>query len=168
MENRELEIKVKKFNQQFRELEKQLQKSEDDLKAVQNSGQVVGEVLKRLDDDHYIVKISSGPRYVVGCRSKVDKTKLVPGARTAHDITTLTIMRVLPREVDPMIFNMLNEYPGMIRYSDIGGLNDQIRELREVIELPLSNPELFTRVGIKPPKGTLITYLCSIYSYHVL
>jgi hypothetical protein len=34
------------------------------------------------------------------------------------------------------------------------GLNDQIRELREVIELPLTNPELFTRVGIKPPKGT--------------
>lgn len=33
------------------------------------------------------------------------------------------------------------------------GLNDQIRELREVIELPLTNPELFTRVGIKPPKG---------------
>lgn len=36
------------------------------------------------------------------------------------------------------------------------GLNDQIRELREVIELPLTNPELFTRVGIKPPKGVLL------------
>ena len=36
------------------------------------------------------------------------------------------------------------------------GLNDQIRELREVIELPLTNPELFTRVGIKAPKGVLL------------
>jgi 26S proteasome regulatory subunit T4 len=35
-------------------------------------------------------------------------------------------------------------------------LNEQIRELREVIELPLKNPELFLRVGIKPPKGVLL------------
>jgi len=38
-------------------------------------------------------------------------------------------------------------------FAGIGGLGDQIRELREVIELPLMNPELFQRVGIKPPKG---------------
>ena len=45
-----------------------------------------------------IVKASSGPRYVVGCRSKVDKSKLVSGTRVALDMTTLTIMRFLPRE----------------------------------------------------------------------
>ena len=42
------------------------------------------------------------------------------------------------------------------RYGEIGGLGNQIRELREVIELPLKNPELFLRVGIKPPKGCLL------------
>ena len=36
------------------------------------------------------------------------------------------------------------------------GLNEQIKELREVIELPLINPELFVRVGIKAPKGVLL------------
>ena len=46
-----------------------------------------------------IVKASSGPRYVVGCRNKVDKEKLVAGTRVALDMTTLTIMRYLPREV---------------------------------------------------------------------
>lgn len=50
------------------------------------------------------------------------------------------------------MFHMLNEDPGGISFSEIGGLGDQIRELREVIELPLTNPELFIRVGIKPPK----------------
>jgi ATP-dependent 26S proteasome regulatory subunit len=65
-------------------------------------------------------------------------------------------MRILPREVDPMVFKMATENPGKISYSDIGGLNEQIRELREVIELPLTNPELFGRVGIKPPKGVLL------------
>lgn len=47
-----------------------------------------------------IVKASSGPRYVVGCRNKVDKAKLIAGTRVALDMTTLTIMRALPREVN--------------------------------------------------------------------
>uniref|UniRef100_A0A453NKI9 AAA+ ATPase domain-containing protein n=1 Tax=Aegilops tauschii subsp. strangulata TaxID=200361 RepID=A0A453NKI9_AEGTS len=103
-----------------------------------------------------IVKASSGPRYVVGCRSKVDKEKLTSGTRVVLDMTTLTIMRTLPREVDPVVYNMLHEDPGNVSYSAVGGLSDQIRELRESIELPLMNPELFLRVGIKPPKGVLL------------
>lgn len=71
-------------------------------------------------------------------------------------MTTLTIMRMLPREVDPLVYNMSLEDPGSVNFAGIGGLNDQIRELREVIELPLKNPELFQRVGIKPPKGVLL------------
>ncbi|MCI01161.1 26S protease regulatory subunit S10B-B-like protein [Trifolium medium] len=51
---------------------------------------------------------------------------------------------------------MLHEDPGNVSYSAVGGLSDQIRELRESIELPLMNPELFLRVGIKPPKGVLL------------
>ena len=55
-----------------------------------------------------------------------------------------------------MVYNMLQEDPGKIDYSMIGGLSEQIREIRESIELPLMNPELFLRVGIKPPKGVLL------------
>lgn len=51
-------------------------------------------------------------------------------------------------EVDPLVYNMSHEDPGNIAYNEIGGLSEQIRELREVIELPLRNPELFQRVGI--------------------
>lgn len=65
-------------------------------------------------------------------------------------------MRMLPREVDPLVYNMSLEDPGQVSFAGIGGLNEQIRELREVIELPLKNPELFLRVGIKPPKGVLL------------
>lgn len=89
-------------------------------------------------------------------------------------MTTLTIMRcvrcllpslaavaeyvhsILPREVDPLVYNMSMEDPGNVSFAGIGGLSDQVRELREVIELPLNNPELFLRVGIKPPKGVLL------------
>ena len=71
-------------------------------------------------------------------------------------MTTLTIMQALPREVDPTVFGMIDDEKSDIQWGDIGGLNDQIREIREVIELPLTNPELFVRVGIKAPKGKLL------------
>lgn len=79
-----------------------------------------------------IVKASNGPRYVVGCRTKVNKAALKPGTRVALDMTTLTIMRALPREVDPLVYNMLKEDPGNVAYAQIGGLGEQIRQLREV------------------------------------
>lgn len=137
-------------------LEKAYDKSERDIKALQSVGQLIGEVLKQLDEDRFIVKASSGPRWVVGVRTKLDKASLKPGTRVALDVTTLTIMRKLPREVDPTVFQMVSEEPGKVSFSSVGGLNEQIRELREVVELPLTNPELFVRVGIKPPKGVLL------------
>ncbi|CAG8433791.1 11373_t:CDS:2 [Diversispora eburnea] len=156
LEHREIEAKVKEFRLGLRDLEKQYEKTEEDIKALQSVGQIIGEVLKQLDEERFIVKASSGPRYVVGCRNKVNKEKLKQGTRVALDMTTLTIMRMLPREVDPLVYNMSLEDPGKINFAGIGGLGEQIRELREVIELPLMNPELFQRVGINPPKGVLL------------
>jgi 26S proteasome regulatory subunit T4 len=98
----------------------------------------------------------NGPRYVVTCKKAIDHSKLKVGVRIALDFSTLTIMRILPREVDPVVFNMMMEDPGEVPYSEIGGLSNQIRDLRETVELPLTNPELFKRIGIKPPKGVLL------------
>jgi len=82
--------------------------------------------------DLVIVKASSGPRYIVGCRNKLNRDELKPGVRVTLDMTTLTIMRKLPREVDPVVYHMMTEDPGEVAYSSIGGLSEQIRELREV------------------------------------
>src|SRR5271169_2354912 len=81
VEHREWEAKLKTLRLGIRDLEKTFDKTEDDMKALQSVGQIVGEVLKQLDDDKFIVKASSGPRYVVGCRNKVNKEKLKQGAR---------------------------------------------------------------------------------------
>ncbi|KAF4358282.1 hypothetical protein F8388_014552 [Cannabis sativa] len=156
LQQRELESRVRHVRDSLRSSKKEFNKTEDDLKSLQSVGQIIGEVLRPLNNERLIVKASSGPRYVVGCRTKVDKEKLTSGTRVVLDMTTLTIMRALPREVDPVVYNMLHEDPGNVSYSAVGGLSDQIRELRESIELPLMNPELFLRVGIKPPKGVLL------------
>ena len=156
LQHRETDTKLKSLRLNSKEREAEFEKTEDDLKALQSVGQIIGEVFRQIDDERFIVKASSGPRYIVGCRPKLDKEKLTPGTRVSLDMTTLTIMRQLPREVDPLVFNMLHEDPGKISYQEVGGLSEQIRKMREVIELPLTNPELFKRVGINTPKGVLL------------
>uniref|UniRef100_A0A2K5Z253 AAA+ ATPase domain-containing protein n=1 Tax=Mandrillus leucophaeus TaxID=9568 RepID=A0A2K5Z253_MANLE len=124
LEHKEIDGRLKELREQLKELTKHV-------------GQIVGEVLTQLTEEKFIVKATNGPRYVVGCRRQLDKSKLKPGTRV----------------VDPLVYNMSHEDPGNVSYSEIGGLSEQIWELREVIELPLANPELFQRVGIIPPKG---------------
>lgn len=41
-------------------------------------------------------------------------------------------------------------------YADIGGLEQQIQEIKEAVEYPLSHPELYEDIGIKPPKGVIL------------
>ncbi|KAF4662636.1 hypothetical protein FOL46_005209 [Perkinsus olseni] len=113
-EHREYEARCKKLREQIKEVENDFETSEDHLKALQSVGQIVGEVLKQLDEERFIVKASSGPRYVVTCKQRLDAAKLTTGTRVALDITTLTIMKAMPREVDPLVFSMLSEDPGEV------------------------------------------------------
>ena len=71
LEHREVDAKIKELRESTKDLQKQFKKTENDLKALQSVGQIIGEVLKKLDNYKYIVKASSGPRYVVGCRKKI-------------------------------------------------------------------------------------------------
>jgi 26S proteasome regulatory subunit T4 len=156
IEYSKLSEQVRKLNQDIVGLRDQHTESERQFYSLQSVGQIVGEVLRPLDDDRYIVKTISGTRYVVGVRTRLDKSKLVNGRRVALDIATHTIMYALPREVDPSVHHMSTEDPGQVKYSDIGGLGDQINEIREIIELPIVNPGIFKRVGIPAPKGALL------------
>jgi ATP-dependent 26S proteasome regulatory subunit len=83
LESREWEAKLKGLRMDIKGLQHEFETTEDNIKALQSVGQIIGEVLKQLDDERFIVKASSGPRYVVGCRSKVDKLKLKQGTRVA-------------------------------------------------------------------------------------
>merc|ERR1711904_404 len=117
LKHKEVDTQVRTKRDELKDLSKQYQKSEDDLKSLQSVGQIIGEVLRQLDEERFIVKASSGPRYVVGCRSKVEKAKLKQGVRVALDMTTLTIMRMLPREVDPLVYNMSLEAPAGVSFA---------------------------------------------------
>ena len=101
MEHREVDSKLKELRLTLRDLNNQYEKSENDLKALQSVGQIVGEVLRQLTEEKFIVKATNGPRYVVGCRRQLEKSKLKPGTRVALDMTTLTIMRSVILNIVP-------------------------------------------------------------------
>lgn len=155
-EHAEIMGKLREINEKMKKQSADFDKTEKDINVLQSVGQMVGEVLKQLDEERFIVKTSQGPRYIVGARKCIPRELLVLGARVALDITTLTIMRYLPREVDPLVHAMTIEKPGDISFESIGGLAEQVREIREVIELPIKNPEIFKRVGVAAPKGVLL------------
>ncbi len=81
--------------------------------------------------------------------------KLEPNTRVAIN-NSLTIVRVLDRSVDARAKIMeLIEAPE-ISYAQVGGLDSQIQEIRETVELPLTHPEMFEQIGIEPPRGILL------------
>ncbi|RME54568.1 AAA family ATPase [Candidatus Woesearchaeota archaeon] len=67
-------------------------------------------------------------------------------------ITENTRIKVNPKAVDVVEDNKVPEYT----YEDIGGLSEEIKKIREMVEIPLKHPELFARLGIEPPKGVLL------------
>lgn len=156
--HREAEARCRTLESTNKELKHEYDLTESALQGLQSVGQYIGDVLKQLTPEKFIVKIMHGGRWIVGCRKNVDRALLKPNARVTLDMTTRTIMKVLPREVDPVVFTMIDDTAEgqKVSFQEIGGLNEKIRELREVIELPLINPEIFKRVGIKAPKGVLL------------
>ena len=67
LQHRETDTKLKSLRLNSKEREAEFEKTEDDLKALQSVGQIIGEVLRQIDDERFIVKASSGPRYVRFC-----------------------------------------------------------------------------------------------------
>ena len=86
----------------------------------------------------------------------VDIAKLTVGKRVALLSDTYKLESMLPSSVDPLVSLMMVEKVPDSTYDMIGGLDQQIKEIKEVIELGLNHPELFEALGIAQPKGVLL------------
>lgn len=116
----------------------------------------VGTLEEMIDDDHAIVSSTTGPEYYVSIMSFVDKDLLEPGCSVLLHHKTVSIVGVLTDDSDPLITVMKLDKAPTESYADIGGLEQQIQEVRESVELPLLHPELYEEMGIKPPKGVIL------------
>ncbi|PIA37062.1 hypothetical protein AQUCO_03100074v1 [Aquilegia coerulea] len=125
----------------------------DDIRGTPMS---VGNLEELIDENHAIVSSSVGPEYYVGILSFVDKDQLEPGCAILMHNKVLSVVGLLQDEVDPMVSVMKVEKAPLESYADIGGLDAQIQEIKEAVELPLTHPELYEDIGIKPPKGVIL------------
>lgn len=116
----------------------------------------VGTLEEIIDDNHAIVSSSVGPEYYVSILSIVDKDQLEPGCSILMHNKMLSIVGILQDEVDPMVSVMKVDKAPLESYASIGGLESQIQEIKEAVEYPLTHPELYEDIGIKPPKGVIL------------
>ncbi|KAK4376211.1 hypothetical protein RND71_006888 [Anisodus tanguticus] len=140
-------------------LKPQEEKTEEDRSKVDDlrgSPMSVGNLEELIDENHAIVSSSVGPEYYVGILSFVDKDQLEPGCAILMHNKVLSVVGLLQDDVDPMVSVMKVEKAPLESYADIGGLDAQIQEIKEAVELPLTHPELYEDIGIKPPKGVIL------------
>ncbi|MFX1280148.1 MAG: proteasome-activating nucleotidase [Promethearchaeota archaeon] len=155
---RNLETEKQLLDAERLRLEQELHSLRNEIDRLREPPLVSATIIDFIDDKgRAIVKSSTGPSFVVNASRKVKNEKLVPGMRVALNQRTFAIMEVLPTKLDPFVKGMevIDSIPD-ISYADVGGLEEQLQEVRETVELPLKKPHLFERIGIEPPKGVLL------------
>jgi len=136
--------------------EREVRRLRSEVERLRSPPLIVGVISDVLDGGRVVVKSSTGPKFVVHVSQFIDPRQLKPGVRVALNQQTLAVVSVLPSSKDPMVYAFEVEERPNVTYNDIGGLDKQIEEIREAIELPLLKPHLFEEAGIDPPKGVLL------------
>ena len=148
-EKRQLESDVSRMKRENAHLK-------GELARLRAPPQVIGTVRDILDDGRVSIKSSSGPDFVVHISEGIDKDNLDVGDRVALHRQTLAVLEKLPSAKDPLVMGAEVDNKPIETYKDIGGLTEQLDELRSTIELPMLYPKRFSRIGIEPPKGVLL------------
>lgn len=155
-ETRRVEGEKRYIESELFRLQKELKRMRTEMERLKSPPLIIGQIKDLLSDGRVIVKSSTGPDFIVGTSEYVPSQDLVVGARVALNKQTLAVMGVLPPSLDPIVIGAeIIVKPG-VTYEEIGGLDDQIRDVREAVEDPLLRPELYKKVGIEPPKGVLL------------
>eukprot|EP00475_Leptophrys_vorax_P032448 TRINITY_DN5004_c0_g1_i2.p1 TRINITY_DN5004_c0_g1~~TRINITY_DN5004_c0_g1_i2.p1 ORF type:complete len:457 (-),score=156.65 TRINITY_DN5004_c0_g1_i2:68-1417(-) len=150
-------------------LEQEFIKNQEDIKpsdekAAEEKNQVddirgtpisLGTLEEIIDDNHAIISTSMGPEFYVTMLSFVDKDQIEAGCTVMLHNKVLSVTGIMNDDIDPMVNVMKVQKAPLESYADIGGLEKQIQEVKEAVELPLTHPELYEEIGISPPKGVI-------------
>ena len=147
--------KILSENEKIR-LERETKSLRGEVERFRSPPLVLATIMEILDETRMTVKSSTGPHFVINYSKFLDEKLLTPGSRVALNQQTFSVVEILPAEKDPNVSGMEIEEKPNVDYKSIGGLEDQIMEVKETVELPLKKPELFEKIGIEPPKGVLL------------
>ncbi len=158
LEQRVLDLEAERRDWYFERdrLQREIQILREEIEKLTVPPYIEGSITDVLEDGRVVVKSSTGPSLIVNVLKTIDPSKLSPGKRVALSQRNFAVLEILPDPLDIYVKAMEVLESPKVSYSDIGGLDEQIREIRELIEFPLLKPELFEKVGIEPPKGVLL------------
>jgi 26S proteasome regulatory subunit T3 len=149
-----LDLQEEYIKDEMRNLKRELIRAKEELKRIQSVPLIIGQFNEMIDSHYGIVGSTSGSTYYVRVLSTLDREKLKPNTSIALHRHSHSVVDILPPESDSSIKLMI-EKPD-VSYLDIGGLDIQKQEIREAIELPLTQFELYKQIGIDPPRGVLM------------
>ncbi|EEH53248.1 proteasomal ATPase [Micromonas pusilla CCMP1545] len=162
----EYEIAVRDKTQNLRRLEAQrnelnhkVRMLREEIQLLQEPGSYVGEVVKVMGKTKVLCKarlVHPEGKYVVDIAKDIDINTLTTGARVALKNDSYALHLILPSLVDPLVSLMKVEKVPDSTFDMIGGLDEQVKEIKEVVELPIKHPELFESLGIAQPKGVIL------------
>jgi proteasome regulatory subunit len=151
----ELEASLLEMKVKVDELTKengQLKRENNQLKRMPLFVAVVVDILA--GGEIYLRQQGNNQEYLTSAPEEI-RQQLKPGAKVAVN-NALSIVKVIGNIYDARVRVMELEESPAISYDQIGGLADQVKEVREAVEYPLTRPEIFRRVGVEPPKGILL------------
>jgi proteasome regulatory subunit len=156
--NRDIWEEISTLRTQLSQLKYEIRSLEATIKRSEEPPLLKGNIIDLLDKTNERVIVDCPPKssYVVGVSTKLQNKKLYPGLSVALKQGNFTVIEILPTDIEPFIKGLeVIDPPSNVSFDDIGGLDNQIQEVKEILELPLKKPELFKKIGIEPPKGAL-------------
>ena len=141
---------------EIRSLKKRANRLDEEVRSLKNPPLIIGHLEDVLDFERGIVRSSNGTVFQVSLNQRLSPDVLKPGVRVALNQDTLAVIEVLHDAWDPMVSGAEMIDKPDVDYNSVAGLEEQVNSVREAIELPLTSPELFKKVGIQPPKGILL------------
>ena len=138
------------------QLKKRINRLDEEIRSLRTPPYIIGNV-QDLVGEKVVVRSSNGTIFLVSKNPRIDSSKIQPGVRVSMNQDTLAVIDILDEAFDPLVSGAEIIDKPNVKYSDLGGLDEQIREIRDAIELSLEKPEEFEKFGIQPPKGVLLT-----------
>jgi proteasome regulatory subunit len=147
-------IRSQDLNIELREKNLELVK---ELEHIKSPPKIMGEVVEKIPTGEVMVKNGTGQTFIVNVSSDIELENLDIGTRVSLDRNNLSILGLYDTFKDPIVCAAEIIEKPITTYDDVGGLDEQLQEVREAVELPLTRQDLFKAVGIVPPKGILLS-----------
>ncbi|WP_435144173.1 proteasome-activating nucleotidase Pan1 [Halobaculum sp. P14] len=153
-QNEEMRDKLLDANAENNKYQQKLERLTHENKKLKQSPLFVATV-QELTDDGVVIKQHGNNQEALTEVTDGMRDDLEPDDRVAVN-NSLSVVKKLEKETDVRARVMQVDHSPDVTYEDIGGLDEQMNEVRETVELPMENPEMFSDVGIQPPSGVLL------------